>query len=118
MKKILFIQRRPPYGTGFAKEALDAILMASAFEQEISLVFCDDGVWQLKNRQDTSELEIKNFSPTFKALELYDIKNIYVEQFSLAERGLTADDLIIPVTILATSELKHLLQEHDVILSF
>ncbi|MDF2866587.1 MAG: sulfur oxidoreductase [Gammaproteobacteria bacterium] len=118
MKKILFIQRRSPYGTGFAKEALDAILMASAFEQEISLVFTDDGVWQLKNQQDTKTLGIKNFSPTFKALELYEVKQIYVEQMALEQRGLQIEDLIIPVTVLATAELRQLIQQHDVILSF
>jgi len=118
MKKILFIQRRPPYGTGFAKEALDAILMTSAFEQEISLIFCDDGVWQLKSQQDTKSLNIKNFSLTFKALDLYDIKNIYVEQKALEERGLSSEDLLIPVKVISTEGLRQLLQQQDLILSF
>lgn len=118
MKKILFIQRRPPYGTGFAKEALDAILMASAFEQEISLVFTDDGIWQLKTQQDTQAVGLKNFSPTFKALELYEVKQIYVEQTALEQRGLQLQDLNIPVTLVTTEQLRLLIQQHDVILSF
>lgn len=118
MKKILFIQRRSPYGTGFAKEALDAILMSSAFEQDISLVFLDEGVWQLKSQQDTQVLGIKNFSPTFKALELYGINQIYIEQSSLEQRGLSISDLTIPATVLTNTELAALLQQQDVILSF
>lgn len=118
MKKFLIIQRRSPYGTGFAKEALDVILMASAFEQPLSLVFIDDGVWQLKAEQDTRAIGIKNFSPTFKALELYDIKQIYVEKESLQQRGLTTKDLIIPALCLTTEQLRPIIQQHDVIWNF
>jgi tRNA 2-thiouridine synthesizing protein C len=118
MKKILFLQRRSPYGTAFAKEALDAILMASAFDQSVSLAFTDDGVWQLKKQQEPHELGFKNFSLTFKALELYDIKQIYVEQSALEQRGLTIADLMITVTVLPTAQFSQLLQQQEVILSF
>lgn len=118
MKSFLIIQRRPPYGSGFAKEALDVALMASAFEQPISLVFIDDGVWQLTSQQDTQAIALKNFSATFKALELYDIKQIYVETESLQQRGLKLEDLIIPVSGLTSEQLGVIIQQHDVILSF
>jgi tRNA 2-thiouridine synthesizing protein B len=39
----------------------------------------------------------RHYAPTFKMLELYDIEEIYVCAVSLAERGLTAADLLIPV---------------------
>jgi tRNA 2-thiouridine synthesizing protein C len=118
MKKISIVQRRPPYGTSFAKEALDVVLMASAFEQEISMIFLDDAVWQLKSNQDTNVIGLKNFSATFKALELYEVKKIFVELESLQQRGVQETDLLLPVTVLSSSDLSQLLQQQDLILSF
>jgi tRNA 2-thiouridine synthesizing protein C len=84
----------------------------------VSLVFLDDGVWQLKKGQQTKGIETKNFSPTYRALEGYDVEKLYVEQESLAARGLAAEDLIVDVTVLTSAELGKLMEEQDVVLSF
>jgi tRNA 2-thiouridine synthesizing protein C len=84
----------------------------------VSLVFLDDGVWQLKKGQQTKGIETKNFSPTYRALEGYDVEKLYVEQESLAARGLAAEDLIVDVTLLSSAELGKLMEEQDVVLSF
>ena len=42
--------------------------------------FVDDGVYQLKKGQQTKGIETKNFSPTYRALEDYDVEKLYVEQ--------------------------------------
>jgi tRNA 2-thiouridine synthesizing protein C len=81
-------------------------------------VFIDDGVWQLKKGQQTKGIETKNFSPTYRALEGYDVEKLYVERESLAARGLTEDDLIVDVNVLGSSELGALMAEQDVVLSF
>lgn len=117
-KKILFLNRRAPYGSSLPREALDAVLMASAFGQKITLVFLEDGVFQLKQQQDPSAIEMKNFSKTFAALELYGVDSVYVEQRSMEKRGLTLDHLLIPAKIIQPSELSVLLEEQDQILSF
>ena len=62
---------------------------------------------------------MKNFSPTYRALEGYDIEKLYVEKESLEERGLTEDDLLVPVEVIEPrSELADLMEQQDVILSF
>jgi len=61
---------------------------------------------------------MKNFSPTYRALEGYDIEKIFVEKESLDARGLTADDLVVPVEVLTSDEIATLLDEQDVVLSF
>jgi tRNA 2-thiouridine synthesizing protein C len=43
--------------------------------------------------QDTTGIEMKNFSPTYAALGDYEVNKIFVEKESLEERGLTLDDL-------------------------
>lgn len=92
-KKFLYINRKAPYGTIYAWESLEVVLIGAAFEQDVSLAFMDDGVYQLMKGQDTSAIGMKNFSPTYAALGDYEITKIYVEKESLEERGLTLVDL-------------------------
>ncbi|MEN6586014.1 MAG: sulfurtransferase complex subunit TusC [Sulfuricella sp.] len=118
IKKFAFINRKAPYGTIYALESLEVVLISAAFDQDVSLVFADDGVYQLKKGQATKAVGMKNFSPTYRALEGYDIEKLYVEKESMEARGLTADDLIVDVEVLDAAELAALLEEQDVVLSF
>ncbi|MDD4911867.1 MAG: sulfurtransferase complex subunit TusC [Sideroxydans sp.] len=118
VKKFMFVNRKAPYGTIYALEALEVVLITAAFDQDVSLVFMDDGVYQLKKGQQTKGVEIKNFSPTYRALEGYDIEKLYVEKESLDARGLTEDDLLVDVTVLGRAEMGALMNEQDVVLSF
>ncbi len=97
----MFVNRKAPYGTVYALESLEVVLISAAFDQDVSLVFVDDGVYQLKKGQQTKGIETKNFSPTYRALDGYDVEKLYVERESLEARGLTEDDLIVDVTVLA-----------------
>ena len=117
-KKFMFVNRTAPYGTVYALESLEVVLISAAFDQDVSLAFLEDGVWQLKKGQQTKGIETKNFSPTYRALEGYDVEKLYVEQESLAARGLSEDDLIVDVTVLSSAELGKLMEEQDVVLSF
>lgn len=117
-KKFMFVNRTAPYGTIYALESLEVVLISAAFDQDVSLVFVDDGVWQLKKGQQTKAIETKNFSPTYRALEGYDVEKLYVERESLESRGLTEDDLLVDVNVLSSSELGELMAEQDVVLSF
>jgi len=92
-KKFMYINRRAPYGTIYAWESLEVVLIGAAFEQDVSLAFIDDGVFQLTRGQNTTGIGMKNFSPTYAALGDYEVTKIYVEKESLEERGLTLDDL-------------------------
>ena len=61
-KKFLYVNRKAPYGTIYALESLEVVLIGAAFEQDVSLAFLDDGVYQLMDGQDTTGIGIKNFS--------------------------------------------------------
>jgi tRNA 2-thiouridine synthesizing protein C len=117
-KKFMFVNRTAPYGTVYALESLEVVLISAAFDQDVSLVFVEDGVFQLKKGQQTKGIETKNFSPTYRALEGYDVEKLYVERESLAARGLAEDDLVVDVTVLSSTELGKLMDEQDVVLSF
>ena len=118
IKKFMYVNRRAPYGSVYALESLEVVLVGAAFDQDVSVVFADDGVFQLKKGQDTKELGMKNFSPTYRALEMYDVEKLYVEKESLEARGLTEEDLVVPVEVMSNSEIGKLMEQQDVVLSF
>jgi len=132
VKKFLYVNRKQPYGTIYALESLEVVLIGAAFEQDVSLAFVDDGVYQLTKGQDPSGIGMKNFSPTYTALGDYDINKIYVEKESLEARGLTIDDLLHltwedededwaekdSIRVVSASEMAEIMDQQDVVLSF
>lgn len=132
VKKFMYLNRKAPYGSIYALESLEVVLIGAAFDQDVSLAFIDDGVYQLKKDQSTDGIGMKNFSSTYKALGDYDVNKIYVDKTSMDERGLTIEDLM-PLTyededddyaekpsisIKTSEELAALMEEQDVVLSF
>ena len=132
IKKFMYMNRKAPYGTIYALESLEVVLIAAAFDQDVSLVFADDGVYQLMKGQDTEEIGMKNFSPTYSALGDYDIKKIYIEKESLEERGLSLEDLQElkyededddwaekdSIILVSREELAEVIDQQDVVFSF
>jgi tRNA 2-thiouridine synthesizing protein C len=132
VKKFMYMNRKAPYGTIYALESLEVVLIAAAFDQDVSLVFADDGVYQLTNNQSTDGIGMKNFSPTYSALGDYDINKIYIEKESLEERGLTLEDLQAltyededddwaekdSIHLVSREELAEVIDQQDVVFSF
>lgn len=131
-KKFMYMNTKAPYGTVYALESLEVVLIGAAFEQDVSLAFIGDGVYQLAKGQDTKEIGMKNFSPTYAALGDYDVNKIYVEKESLEERGLSLDDLqhLVwedededwaekdSIRLVSRSEMADVIDDQDVVLSF
>ncbi len=117
-KKFLYVNRKAPYGTIYALESLEVVLIGAAFEQDVSLAFLGDGVYQLAKGQDTKGLEVKNFSLTYRALEDYDVTKLYVEEEALQARGLSESDLVVPVEVVSAQRMAEIMESQDVILSF
>ena len=118
IKKFLYVNRRAPYGTVYAQESLEVVLISAAFDQDVSVAFIDDGVYQLVKGQDTGKVGIKNLSPAYRALGDYDVEKLYVEQESLESRGIGADDLIVDVEVKSAAEIATIMEEQDTILTF
>jgi len=128
----MYLNRRSSFGTVYAIESLEVVLIAAAFEQDVSLAFMDDGVYQIVEGQETDGIGMKNFSKTFHALGDYDINKLYVSKESLEERGLSESDLMPlvyededddweekpSIKVVTNEELKAIMSEQDVCLSF
>ena len=118
IKKFMYVNRKAPHGTVYALESLEVVLVAAAFDQDVSLAFMDDGVYQLKKGCNTKGIEVKNFQPTYRALDGYDVEKLYVERESMQARGLTEADLLVDVEVLSSAQMADLMAEQDVVLSF
>ena len=132
VKKFLYLNRKAPYGTIYAWESLEVVLIGAAFDQDVRLMFMDDGVYQLTKGQDTTAVGMKNFSPTYRTLGDYEVKSVYVDKDSLLARGLSQDDLVQIawedweteeeieniVEVVDAARVSELMEESDVIFSF
>ena len=117
-KKFIYINRRAPHGTVYPLESLETVLIGAAFDQDVSMLFIDDGVYQLKKDQNTDAIAFKNFSKAFRALEMYDVEKLFVEAESLQERGLDESDLLVDVEVIERAKVSELIDQQDVVLSF
>lgn len=118
-KKILFVSRHAPYGSSIAREALDALLATAVYDQALSLLFMDDGVFQLLLNQDSSEIGQKNFASMLPVLPLYEVENIFVHLESLQARGISRKELLLDnVQIIDSQTVSDLLRQQDLLLSF
>lgn len=129
-KKIMFINRRGPYGSVYAQEGLEIALVGAAFEQETSLALIDDGVFLLRRGQDTAGIHMKQFTAAYRALGDYGVHRIYVERESLQARGMSGEDLmVVPagdedrdperdlVEVMSSAELSDVIARQDILLN-
>jgi tRNA 2-thiouridine synthesizing protein C len=117
-KRILIICRQPPYGSSLPREGLDIALAASVFDQQLSILFSGEALWQLLKDQQGQQLQQKNYDTVLSAFPLYDIDQLYSCAESMAERKLTSDEFAIPVQTLNKDEIKALIAQHDVVFTF
>ncbi|MBF0588073.1 MAG: DsrE family protein [Magnetococcales bacterium] len=129
IKKIMFTVRKAPHGSIYVYEGLEVKLIMAAYDADISVVFMDDGVFALKDGQNTAELGIKGFAATYGVMVDYEISKIYVDRKSMEDRGMTENDLLVigededteePIkpTVIETDQIGPMMAEQHNILCF
>jgi len=103
---------RAPYESQAAKESLDVALVLAAFEQNPGILFIDDGVLQLLPTSNHPS-PAKHIGKIISALEMYDINELWVEQESLQQLGLTVEQLSQPVKLILRKDVASLLAKFD-----
>ncbi len=119
MTSMLCISRHTPYGNALAREALDTVLAAAAYEQDIKLLFMDDGVWQLFKGQQPTHINQKDITKNLNAMPIFGVEEIYAHEPSLQARGISRDSLSLNnVQLLTTEQTQALIASQQQILSF
>ncbi|HMU90222.1 MAG: sulfurtransferase complex subunit TusC [Pseudomonadales bacterium] len=116
--KLAIVQTRPPHQQASGREGLDTALVGAVFDLEVSLLFVDDGVYQLLAGQDPAAIGQKPWCAAFEAAELYGIRQLLVDAEALAERGIEVGELMVPVELRSGSELAQHLDSCDQVLVF
>ncbi len=113
-----FVFRSAPHSSTAGREGVDALLAASAYCEDICVIFMDEGVNQLLVGQDTTSSLMKDYAPMFKLFDLYDVEQVYVHDASLQAQGIQYAELIIDAETVTTEELKLKLSSTKKILTF
>lgn len=114
-KKFLFIMGSAPLSGLQVQETLDQILTTAAMDQAVSLLFLDDGVFQLVRDQQPLRAGRKDIALIYQALPIYDVEEFWVESESLQERGLAQADLTLTLQPISRAELGGFVAGHDVV---
>jgi len=114
-KTLTFITRKAPYGQHGAKASLDMVLSAAVFDQQVHYIFMGEGVLQLRRGQQPGAIDAKDLSAAFSALPLYDVDSIHVEAEALQARGMSAQDLVIPVKVASAADIATLIHHSDAV---
>lgn len=118
MTQLTYLFRSAPHSSTSGREGVDALLAASAYCEDISVIFMGDGVFQLLHGQDTSDILCKDYSPMLKLFDLYDIEQVYVCKSSLIERGIAQADLVIDAKVIDPSDLSLQIHQTNKVLTF
>jgi len=118
MSEAAVLMRKAPYGTVYTAEGFRTLMGIAVFEMEISVVFVDDGVYALVAGQAPGKLGMKPLGDAFPMLSEFGATDFYVHDESLRERGLTADDLVMDVTIVDSAQVAHILESAGKVLPF
>lgn len=116
--KILVMQRHAPYGNSIARDGLDYILTCAAYDQELSVIFMGDGVFQLIANQEPANIQLKTHLGVLELFELYDISRVYAVREDLLERHIAPDMLGIKVIEIDRQEVGHLIQQQHQVIGF
>jgi len=117
-KSIAIINSTAPFSRVNGKEALDLALIFGSYEQDTSLFFQGDGVYQLVKHLTPERISSKDYLKTFAAFEFYDIEHVYVCAASLTQRTLENDFHIDNVTVLSPDDFSKELHLRQIILRF
>ena len=116
-KKILFLLRSPPYAGSQAYETLESLLVTAVFDQEVSVLFADDGIYQLLKAQDPSGIGTRSVGAGLKALSTYDVERVYASTASLEQRGVSLSDVDLAVDTLDAEQISALIAGQDAVIS-
>lgn len=96
----------PPHGSDSASQALDTALACAAFDQHVTVIFQDDGIWQLLPQPIASPLGDKSLLAQFHLMPLYGVASVRICRDSLRHAGIDASQLALNDELNSLAELK------------
>lgn len=117
MKQIAVIFRSAPHRNARAREGLEFAMLAASLDQQVSLLFVNEGIFNLLPQQ-AELIGNKDYLATFKAVDFYDIEPVMILDTSLAEFGIAATQLSYNAEVVDQHTMQQHLQQVDEVLVF
>ncbi len=118
MNKVAILLRKAPYGSIYTAEAYRTMMGIGVFEMDICVVLVDDGVYAMVKDQHPEKLDMKPLGDGFPMLKEFNVNRFVVHDASLAERGLSKDDLVMDVELANSEQIVGILKEYQKVLPF
>ena len=115
---VAVLMRRAPYGSVYTAEGFRTLMGIAVFEMDISAVFVDDGVYALVKNQNPAQLDMKPLGDGFPMLTEFGVKKFYVHDVSLAERGLSVENLVVEAELVDGAGVAQILDNAGKVLPF
>tara|TARA_A100000164_G_scaffold354024_1_gene361190 strand:+ start:697 stop:1053 length:357 start_codon:yes stop_codon:yes gene_type:complete len=117
MKSVLIRMSKSPLSGLTSGEQLETAMVAATFEQEVSILFIGEGVFNLLPAKETKEVEGYNIGKMLLALPTFEVNDLFVCERSLDHRQIEVSSLPKNVRVIAFEEQRRLFETTDVVLS-
>lgn len=117
-KKLLIVLTKAPYGSSAIQEALDIVLAAGTFDQDVSLLITLDACYLLLPSQEPGLIQQKNSAKILNALPIYGIEKIFVNGKDATRRGLKSETISLPAHFMNQTEIADLYAQADTVFRF
>jgi sulfur relay protein TusC/DsrF len=114
---ILVLITRAPYGLEDAFAGLRLALAMGVNGMKTSVVLMEDGVYNAIASQKSDALKMPSNADATKELYDFDV-NVHVVKEDLESRGISENKLFEGLKVIPSSQLKQLMNEHDLVTTF
>jgi tRNA 2-thiouridine synthesizing protein C len=118
MKKIAILLSHSPFDSALSREANDMIMALAAVEHQITVIYQGAGVLQLLPVHSQAAIGCKDYTPTQKLFELYEVAAVIASSSALAHYDIDVQKCLIPVMSVSDAQIKFVLAQQQHILRF
>ena len=116
MKSILIRMSKSPSNGLTSGEQLETAMVAATFEQEVSILFVGDGIFNLLPAKETKEVKGYNIEKILLALPTFEVNDLFVCERSLENRQIGISTLPKNAKVITFEDQKRLIKTTDVVL--
>ena len=117
MKSVLIRMSKSPLNGLISGEQLETAMVSATFEQEVSILFVGDGIFNLLPTKKPKEVAGYNIEKMLLALPTFDVNSLFICERSLEQRQIGAFNLPTNVKLITFEDQRRLIKTTDVVLS-
>ena len=117
MKSVLIRMSKSPLNGLISGEQLETAMVAATFEQEVSILFIGDGVFNLLPAKETKEVKGYNIEKILLALPTFEVNDLFVCERSLEQRRIEISNLPKNAKVITFEDQRRLIKTTDAVLS-